>query len=177
MFDLVKKLFKKNESNLEEIGKTIAFEIYTASMSLGATFHERDNEIKGDLAHHVNEFIYIFLRYLSRTATIVRGRDASIKIWPCVVDYLVQMLVLDTNLDAREKFIEYYSNEIIASNNYYSERDDLKELENEFLVVIAGKRISKSNDWEEGGWELAMDLNKAGLKTLHLKEKIESINL
>lgn len=175
MFKSIAKLFKHDQkSNIEEIAKNIAAEIATASFSLGSTFQKNATESTASLDHSVNEFIYIFSRYLNRTIRILKGRDALLAVYPCVTDYLVQLLVHDKELKDRGQYINYYLDEIIESNNYYSQRDDLKSLDNPLLIALAAKRITKSETYDEDT-VLAMELIEAGLKVLKLEEKILTI--
>jgi hypothetical protein len=168
------KIFsKKPRIEHELIERELASKIITASMALGSSFIKNIPSLKEgekELQHYVNEFIYIFLHYLGRSARMQGGKKAKLVIFPCVTEYVVNELASKFDSIHRKQIIDFYCDAIEDSNNFYSERDDLVDSENAFLIWVGAERISKSEDIEK--IMVASELITSGLKTLKLDDYV-----
>jgi hypothetical protein len=171
------KIFsKKSRIEPELIERELASKIITASMALGSSFIKNCPNIKEgekEMQHYVNEFVYIFLHYLGRSAYMRGGKKAKLAIFPCVTEHVVNELASKFDSIYRKQIIDFYCDAIEDSNNFYSERDDLVDSENAFLIWVGAERISKSEDVEE--IMVASELITAGLKTLKLDDYVAQI--
>ncbi len=164
---------KKPKIGNELIEKEIAIQIVTVSMSLGSTFvHNSKSQkvIDSRLNFYVDEFIYIFLFCLSRSAFANGGKKAESSIFACVTDYVIQTLAISADSNEKKQRADYYLDSLLDARKWYIKSDKFitssDGLIEDTLLWLAATRIADTGDVDD--IDLASNLINAGLKTLKL---------
>ncbi len=148
-------------------------------MSLGSTLIKNCPSIQdgeSEIQHYVNEFIYYFLYCLGRTALTLGGEKIEKAILSSVIDYVVQMLVMDAKGKYRESLKNFYFEGIFKARKYYLSHDDTSDnlyAAELYLRRYGAERIAKSGAGE--AYELASGLLNVVPEIIKLDEYVLKI--